>query len=56
MVRPRTMPDVLFVGLRVISWIEFLHAAGDPLNHTKNHELQKLFSFIHGTGEHACLL
>src|SRR6266480_5557379 len=29
-----------FVGLRVISWIEFLLTACDPLNHTKDHEKQ----------------
>ena len=29
--------------LRVISWIESLPTAGDPLNHTKNHEKQNRF-------------
>jgi hypothetical protein len=31
------------VRLRVISWIESLSTAGDPLNHTKNHEKQNRF-------------
>lgn len=38
--------EVLFVRLRVISWIESLPTAGDPLNHTKDHQQQNLFSFM----------
>ena len=34
------------MGLRVISWIESLHTAGDALNHTKNHEKQNCLSYI----------
>jgi hypothetical protein len=28
--------EVLFVQLRVISWIDSLSTAGDPINHTNN--------------------
>ncbi len=37
----RRFAEGLFVRLRVISWIESLPTADDPLNHTKNHENQK---------------
>src|SRR5882672_7547334 len=38
-----------FVRLGVISWIEFLSTADDPLNHTKNHEAPNcLASLING--------
>ena len=29
---------IRLIWLRVISWIESLFAANDPLNHTKHHE------------------
>ena len=39
------LSEVLFVRLRVISWIACFAAAGAPLNLTKNHENQ-----TNGTG------
>jgi hypothetical protein len=36
-----------FVRLRVISWIESFPTAGDPLNHTKNHEKENGFLSFH---------
>jgi len=35
-----------FVRLRVISWIESLLTATDPLNHTKGHEKAKSVSCV----------
>ena len=43
---------VLFVQLRVISWIESLPTEGDPRNYTKNHETLVAFqSFIETLNE-----